>query len=203
MLIGHNRSLGRPPPLKPGLPTLSPLGWGVQPDPRRVVKELFPERWLSEQSPWAAAGRSSKMGMAQRRDSSYMHIGWILSGSPWNTHCDVIWRHSLKGEDCLAERGMGLSNGADLGAGNPTDTICQFSTIIWFPCLGALGTVFQETEQGAGGSQSRLGGMWCNTPLKLTAPCPCSHRSSYILGHGRSWMWGKRGVSIVPMDMFL
>lgn len=96
------------------------------------------------------------MGMAQRRDSSSIHNGWNLPGSLWNAHCDVIWSHSLEGENCLAERGMGLSNGADLGADHPTATICQPSVIIWFTCMGALGAVFWETEQGACGSGDRL-----------------------------------------------
>lgn len=57
-----------------------------------------------------------------------------------------MWSHGLEGEHCLAERGMGLSNGANLGTDRPIATICQPSTIIWLPCLGALGAVFWETE---------------------------------------------------------
>lgn len=149
--------------------------------------------------PWALAVRAEpvsscrkgqQMSMCQRRDSSSSHIPWALSGLPWNVHCDVIWSHNLEGEHCLAERGMGLSNGTNLGAGHPASIICQPSTIIWFPCLGVLAALFWEREQGAGGSQDRLRGMWCNPPLKFTAPCHClwSHGSSYILGQGRNWV---------------
>ena len=99
------------------------------------------------------------MGMAQKRHLGSVHIGWALSALPWNVHCDVIYSHNLEGKHCLAERGMGLSNGADLGAGHPTAIICQPSTIIWLPCVGALGAVFLETEHRACGSQGRLRGM--------------------------------------------
>lgn len=97
------------------------------------------------------------MGVAQRRDSSSMHSD--LSGLPCNAHCDVIRSHRLEKENCLTERGMELSNGADMGAGPSTAITCQSSTVIWSPCLGALGAVFWETEHGTGGSRDRLRGM--------------------------------------------
>lgn len=145
---------------------LSTLCQLFQPDPRRVIKVLAVRAKTT-----GCCQKEQRMAMAQRRGSAARTVA-----GPCQVYLECpLWCHTESkpwGKKQFDWEGMGLSNGADMGASPPIATTCQSSTIIWSPCLGVLGAVFWETEQGAGGSKDRFRGMWSNNSLETHCPLP-------------------------------